>query len=185
MGKLANTRSDDRDLVARIREGIKWDKRVSPADFEILAEGGFVFVRGYVDTSCKKQAALDVITTTEGVWSIEDKIVVLADFYRSDSEIQQLIESELSELVKICGEHIEVTVSDGVVKLEGEVFRPRLKAMAVINSWELSGVRDVINLIEIKDPPRRLSLAAEFSMLARASICQDDMISGEDLKEVS
>lgn len=185
MNKLENTRSEDRDLVSRICERIKWDKRISPADFKVLAEGGSVVVSGYVDTSCKKQAALGVIISTEGVWDVEDKIVVLADFYRSDDEIKQVLDEELLELVKICGEHIEITVYDGVVKLEGEVFRPRLKAMAVINAWELSGVRDVINLIEIKDPPRRVPLVSETSVIAHASICLDDMIIGEDLKEVS
>lgn len=185
MKNLGNTRSEDRDLVSRICERIKWDKRISPADFKVLAEGGSVVVSGYVDTSCKKQAALDVITSTEGVWDVEDKIVVLADFYRSDDEIKQILDEELLELVKICGEHIEIAVLGGVVKLDGEVFRPRLKAMAVVNAWELSGVRDVINLIEIKDPPRRVPLTSEVSVIAHASICQDDMIIGENLKEVS
>ena len=53
------------------------------------------------------------------------------------------------------GEHIEVDVKDGIVKLYGEVYRPRLKAMAVGAVWELSGVRDCQNLIEIIQPPRQ------------------------------
>ncbi|MNY55366.1 BON domain protein [compost metagenome] len=92
------------------------------------------------------------------------------DYYRTDDEIKQILLSELAELVKIGGEHIEVEVVDGIVKLEGEVYRPRLKASAVGSAWELSGVRDVLNFIEIRDPPNRIPVSLEYeSETLRAS----------------
>lgn len=149
-------------LLKRINERMKWDKRVSPADFDIIVRGGVVIVNGFVDTSYKKNAALEIISDTDGVWALEDCIVVPMDYYRTDDEIKQILISELAELVKLGGEHIEVKVVDGVVKLEGEVYRPRLKATAVGCAWELSGVRDVLNLIEIKDPPNRIPVSTEY-----------------------
>lgn len=149
-------------LLKRINERMKWDKRVSPADFDIIVRGGVVIVNGFVDTSFKKNAALEIISDTDGVWALEDCIVVPMDYYRTDDEIKQILISELAELVKIGGEHIEVNVVDGIVKLEGEVYRPRLKATAVGCAWELSGVRDVLNLIEIKDPPNRIPVSTEY-----------------------
>ncbi|WP_374075968.1 BON domain-containing protein [Bdellovibrio bacteriovorus] len=162
MNTLLKKNQVDSELARRIRDRIKWDKRVSIADLDVVVRGGVVIVSGFVDTSYKKNAALEAISDTEGVWAVEDRIVVPVDYYRTDEEITKILESQLAEMIKIGGEHIEVDVIDGIVKLEGEVFRPRLKAMAVASAWELSGVRDVLNFIEIKDPPRRVPVTVDF-----------------------
>ncbi|MFS4459189.1 BON domain-containing protein [Bdellovibrio sp. HCB2-146] len=170
-------------LLHKIRERIKWDKRVSLADLDITIRGGVVIVNGFVDTSYKKNAALEIISEMEGVWAVEDRIVVPIDYYRTDDEIAQILKSTLAELVMIGGEHVEVEVVDGIVKLEGEVFRPRMKAMAVGAAWELSGVRDVLNFIEIREPPHRLPLEMEYeSEFIRPS---GDVSLEGSLKEVS
>lgn len=156
-------KENDLALSRRIRDRLKWDKRVSPADFEIVVRGCAVTVYGYVDTAYKKSAALEVVSDTEGVWSIEDRIVVPADYFRSDEEIKTILSAQVAEMIKIGGEHIEIDVTDSVVTLLGEVYRPRLKAMAVASAWELSGVRDVLNLIEIQEPPRRVPVSAEYT----------------------
>lgn len=148
----------DNELGDKIRDRLKWDKRVSQADIEIIVKGCNVIVIGYVDTAFKKNAALEVVSDTEGVWSIEDRVVVPADYFRSDEDIFNILRDQVSEMIKIGGEHIEVDVLDSVVILRGEVFRPRLKALAVASAWELSGVRDVLNLIQIKEPPHRVPL---------------------------
>jgi len=162
MNTLLKKNHVDNELAKVIRDRIKWDKRVSVADLDIVVRGGVVIVSGFVDTSYKKNAALETISDTEGVWAVEDRIVVPVDYYRTDEEITKILESQIAEMFKIGGEHIEIKAVDGIVKLEGEVFRPRLKAMAVASAWELSGVRDVFNFIEIKDPPRRVLLTVDF-----------------------
>lgn len=53
-------------------------------------------------------------------------------------------------------EQISVEVVDGFVKLEGVVHSPRQKAHAAGIVWELSGVADCMNLIEIVEPPHAL-----------------------------
>ena len=170
-------------LLHRIRERIKWDKRVSLADLDITIRGGVVIVNGFVDTSYKKNAVLEIISEMEGVWAVEDRIVVPIDYYRTDDEIAQILKTTLAELVMIGGEHVEVEVVDGIVKLEGEVFRPRMKATAVSSAWELSGVRDVLNFIEIREPPHRLPLEMEYeSEFIRPS---GDVSLEGSLKEVS
>jgi hyperosmotically inducible protein len=153
-----NQDSADSQLLQIICDRIQWDKRISLNDIDIVIRNGVTVVSGVVDTSFKKNAALEIISSTEGVWSIEDKIVVPIDYYRSDDELKELVLDQIEELIKIGGEYIEVDVKDGVVTLHGEVYRPRLKAMAVGAVWELSGVRDCRNLIEIGEPPRQAPL---------------------------
>ena len=173
----------DRDLEQILCDRIKWDKRVSLADLNIVVRGGVVIVSGYVDTSYKKAAALEVITETEGVWSLEDRIIVPSDYVRTDDEILKIIKAGISELTMLGGEHIEVDVVEGIVKLEGEVFRPRLKAHSVALAWELSGVRDVLNFIEIRHPPFRPQIEVlEEPNFDKRSLGQE--VAGEN-KEVS
>lgn len=154
MNYNTNTRETDDNLSRILCERLKWDKRVSLSDLYLTVSGGVVQIKGYVDTTFKKYAAIEVISQTEGVWYVDDQIVVPCDYLRSDEEIKTILMKQIKEIVMIAGEHIEVTVQDSVVRLEGEVLRPRLKALAVANAWELSGVKDVRNLIEIKYPPQ-------------------------------
>jgi len=151
----SQSKTHEPELLHLIKERIEWDKRVSLADLDIVIRSGIVIVNGFVDCSYKKAAALEIVAETEGVWSVEDRIVVLSSYIRSDEEIKKILDQQLEGMIKVHGEHIEVEVLDGIVKLEGEVFRPRLKAMAVAAAWELSGVRDCYNFIEIKQPPQR------------------------------
>lgn len=59
----------DCELGRKIHDRIKWDKRVSAADLDVVVRGNLVIVSGFVDTSYKKNAALEVISDTEGVWA--------------------------------------------------------------------------------------------------------------------
>ncbi|MBO9665582.1 MAG: BON domain-containing protein [Bdellovibrio sp.] len=162
MGSQLKNNPIDNELARKIRDRIKWDKRVSPADFDVVVRGCAVIISGYVDTSYKKMAALELVSDVDGVWSIEDRIVVPSDYHRTDDELKAIITNAVDEMIKIGGEHLEVDVVDGIVKFEGEVFRPRLKALAVCSAWELSGVRDVVDEVHIIEPPRRLPLTVEY-----------------------
>lgn len=175
----------DSELARKIRDRIKWDKRVSIADLEIEVQGGEVIVRGNVDCAYKKNAALESISETEGVWNIDDQIDVPSDFLRSDKEIIKLIKSQIQEMIMLDGEHIEFECEDGVVKLQGEVFRPRLKAMAAACAWELSGVRDVNNFIELKSPPQRVPLSVDFELISRFPHTGTNVPLEDNLKEVT
>lgn len=150
---LQNT---DSDLLLKLRNRIKWDKRVSLSDVDVVVKNGVVTLNGFVDTSYKRHAVLEIVGSTEGVWSVDDRIVVPDDYYRTDEELKKLIKAQMNSILKLGGEHIEIDVVDGVVKFEGEVFRPRLKALASGIAWELSGVRDCLNFIEIISPPHRV-----------------------------
>lgn len=176
---------NDNELGRKIRDRIKWDKRVSAADLDVVVRDGVVIVSGYVDTSYKKNAALEVISETEGVWQLEDRIVVPVDYFRSDAEIRRILEGQLAEMILLDGEHIEVLVAGGVVYLEGEVLRPRLKALAVAAAWELSGVQDVQNDIVIKDPPRKIPLASDYEYVPLYPKDKGTDILEDNLKEVS
>lgn len=162
----------DSEVLKRIKDRIKWDTRVALSDLNITIRNGVIILNGFVDTSYKKAAAMDVVSSIEGVWSVENRIVVPMDYHRDDADIKKIMEAQLKDLIKLGGEHIEVEVHDGVVKLEGEVFRPRLKAFAAGSAWELSGVHDCLNFINIVTPPHRVPISKDSELnnsLASAS----------------
>lgn len=153
---IATQHNTDSELLQKLRSRIKWDKRVSLCDVDVVVKNGVVVLNGFVDTSYKRYAVLEIVGSTEGVWSVDDRIVVPDDYYRTDEELKKLIKAQIGSVLKLSGEHIEIDVVDGIVKFEGEVFRPRLKALASGIAWELSGVRDCLNFIEIVSPPHRV-----------------------------
>ena len=75
---------------------------------------------------------------------------MIQDYFRTDYELKNLIKKQIQTFQLLPGEWIEVEVVDGVVKLDGVVFRPRLKGFAASDSWGLSGIKDCINMIEVK-----------------------------------
>jgi hyperosmotically inducible protein len=149
IGKIA-----DQVILNRIQERIRWDKRVSEADVQVLIGHGDVILIGVVDSQTKKDAAYQIVITTAGVEGVENQIVVYRKDFRDDGEIRHILHEQLAAIGLEVKEHVFIDVVDGVVKLEGMVFSSAAKARAVSVAWELSGVRDCINLIEIVDPFR-------------------------------
>ncbi len=146
---------EDRVLLKRIQERIRWDKRLSPADVHVAIDHGYVTLWGSVDSEFRRKAADEVVWSTDGILSLDDRVVASGEFFRSDTEIKALIEEQLRLLTFLDGERITVAVVDGIVKLEGEVYRLRLKGFASGAVFELSGVKDCLNMIELVVPPTR------------------------------
>lgn len=157
--KTKSINTTDQDLLERIQSRIRWDIRVSNSDVSIRVREGEVILHGYFDKPYRHSAAVSVITTTEGVRIFKDESQVIDDYYRTDKELEILISKQILSLLFLPGEWIDVDVCDGVVKLEGLVFRPRFKAFAARASWELSGIKDCINLIDLRESPEALRMA--------------------------
>ncbi len=157
--KTKSINTPDQELLERIQNRIRWDIRVSNSVVSIKVKGGEVILHGYFDKPYRHSAAVSVITTTEGVRIFKDDSQVVDDYYRTDKELESLISKQILALPFLPGEWIDVDVCDGVVKLEGLVFRPRFKAFAARATWELSGIKDCINMIDLKESPEVLRMA--------------------------
>ncbi len=57
MNSLQMKNQSESSLLRIIKDRIKWDKRVSMADLDVIVRGSVVIVTGFVDTSYKKYAA--------------------------------------------------------------------------------------------------------------------------------
>ena len=122
-------------------------------DIQLEVVSGQVTLSGVVDAEYKRDAVLEIVRTTEGVWNVENKIEVDPFYSRSDEEILKILESVMSRLWLKPGETIVVKVREGTVSLEGVVSRRHIKSLAGSLAWELSCVRDVTNMIVLKESP--------------------------------
>jgi len=143
----------DKTLLKKIQDRIRWDIRVSNADISITVKNGHVTLHGFFDQHYRHAAALHSIETTEGVFSFSDQSRVLGDYFRTDRDLEKLINKQVLAQPLMAGEWIDVQINNGVAKIEGRVYRTKLKALASRATWELSGIKDCINKIEIDAPP--------------------------------
>ena len=147
--KLTNSR--DIALSKRVQDRISWDKRISNVDVHVLSHSGQVTLIGKVDSIFKKTAAMEIVKNTKGVTRVINQLEIPTVFHREDAEIKNLIDFRLKNIGLSGNEIVTVKVSSGVVRLEGVVTSLRKKAQASGIVWELSGVRDCMNLVQIED----------------------------------
>lgn len=161
MKSLLSLKQEDKILLQRIKSRIRWDIRVSNYDVNISVIDGKVVLSGYFDEPYRHEAAVNIISSIEGIKGFEDKAIVLGDYYRTDRELETIINKQLMKLPLIKDEWLDVEVCDGIAKLEGHVYRSKFKAYAARSAWELSGIKDCINLIDLRDWPSTIEATTE------------------------
>lgn len=144
---------NDLRLKSLILDRINWDFRVSKSDIRLKVKNGVATIFGYFDRSYRKKALIDILSNTQGVLAVSDQSQVISDYYRSDSEIENILYKRILELPFQNDEWIDVFVVNGSVRFEGIVKSKRFKAFAAKIAWELSGVEDCNNNIVIFKPP--------------------------------
>ncbi len=147
---------NDRLLLKKLENRIRWDIRVSNSDIAMTVKNGCVTMFGIFDRPFRQVAAVNLISSTEGVFDVNDQSQVLGSYFRTDHDLEVLISKQFLSQNLMPDEWIDVEVCNGIAKLEGFVTRPRIKAFAARATWELSGIKDCINLIDIAAVPEDL-----------------------------
>jgi osmotically-inducible protein OsmY len=68
---------------------------------------------------------------------------------RTDYEIADAVSVSLEQQLGLEGRRLRVTVSGGIVRLQGGVTSPEKKAIADELAWRAVGTRDVVNEIVV------------------------------------
>lgn len=147
----------DSEIQQDVLGELKWDTRVDETDVGVEVDEGVVTLSGTVSSWGKRHAAAEAAHRVRGVLDVANNIVVKTPGTGglTDTEVARAVRNALAWDVFVPDERIQSTVSDGVVLLEGDV-----DSLAELKDAEravrnLSGVRAVTSLIEIK--PRRVS----------------------------
>jgi osmotically-inducible protein OsmY len=145
----------DTQLLADVGEGLKFDPSVDSSKIQIGVHDGIVTLSGTVPSYWQKVQAEKVVRRVSGVRGIANDLTVdiLGTFKRDDTDIARAAANALewhSDLPKT----IQVTVNNGWVTLTGTVDWNFQKEEAERVVKSLSGVKAVINNIQIKEQPK-------------------------------
>lgn len=147
----ARTRTDE-DIQRDVLEELRWDARLQPNEIGVVARDGVVTLTGWVDSYLKKWAAERAAHRIRSVVAVANDIEVRLPtaVERTDTDIAAAVTRALEWDAQVPIEKLDVTVSKGWLTLQGEVeweYQRRAAERVVRN---ISGVRGVTNLINVK-----------------------------------
>jgi hyperosmotically inducible protein len=131
---------------------LEFEPSVGAAHIGVAVDKGVVTLTGHVASYAEKQVAIAAVRRVKGVRAIAEEIEVRypSDKKTSDDEIAKRAIDILSWDTTVPSGSIQVMVRDGWVTLTGSVDWNYQKKQAEEDVRKLSGVRGVINTIEIK-----------------------------------
>ena len=159
----------DSEIQQAVLNELKWDTRVKETDVGVEVDSGVVTLTGTVATWAERIAAEQATHRVSGVHDVANDVHVKKPGRGSptDTEVAQAVRHALQWDVFVPDAQITSTVTDGEVRLEGQVdyWNQREDAERVVRN--LAGVRSVANHIEVL-PPRFVSPADVRGAIAEA-----------------
>lgn len=142
----------DIEIQRDVMEEIKWEPFLNASEIGVAVKNGIVTLSGMVDNYSKKASAEKAAKRVVGVKAVAEEIQVgiSPNFKKTDTEIAEAVLNALKWHTAVQEEKIKIKVEDGIVKLEGEVEWEYQRTNAKTAIENLSGVRSVINLINVK-----------------------------------
>jgi osmotically-inducible protein OsmY len=151
MATAAIIRSDEQ-IQNDVMFELKWDPRILPNEIGVAVKERMVTLLGSVDSYTKRWAAEAAALRVRGVKAVVNEIEVKLPVAeeRSDEDLASAAIQALAWDAALPGEKINVTVAKGWVTLQGEVEWQFQKEDAEKVVRRLTGVRGVINSINVK-----------------------------------
>jgi osmotically-inducible protein OsmY len=142
----------DKELQRDVIDELAWEPSIDAAQIGVAVADGIVTLTGQVRSLAEKWTAEHVAKRVGGVLAVANDIEVrLPDEHqRTDAEIAHVALKALEWDVWVPHHRVMVSVSDGMVKLEGEVDTQHQKQAAERVIRQLTGVKGVTNLLHVK-----------------------------------
>jgi osmotically-inducible protein OsmY len=142
-------KQDDRIREDVVRQ-IEWDPEIESTDISVKVDESNVFLSGFVHGYLEKMDAERAAKSVYGVSSVANDIEVKPKTERTDPEIARDVVQTLKLHSSVPEDRLNVTVRDGFVTLNGTVVWNFERLSAERAAHTISGVRGLINLIQIK-----------------------------------
>ena len=154
MAQLMATKKTDAEIQQHVLRELKWDTRVEETEIGVEVDNGVITLTGTVSHWGKRFAAAEAAHRVRGVLDVANDITVRVAGTpgRTDTEIARAVRHALEWDVFVPDTRIQSTVSDGAVALRGDVHNWSQWQDAERAVRNLSGVRVVMNRIEVKAP---------------------------------
>lgn len=145
------TERTDSYIQRCVLDELKWDTRVRETDIGVEVHRSVVTLTGSVDSWAARLAAQEAAHRVAGVLDVANdiKVNLPGSRERTDTDIAQAVRAALAWDVLVPHERIRTTVSNGIVTIEGEVDNWNEHDDAGKAVRNLTGVREVKNLLTI------------------------------------
>jgi osmotically-inducible protein OsmY len=142
----------DSQLFLELVNELRLDASLQPNEISILVKDGIAILSGCTDSANKKYAAEQVAKRIAGVKGVVNDIQVCMPGARvgTDADIAHAAVQVLERRVSLSLDRVKIVVSNGWVRLEGDVDRYDQCEEAEEVVRELIGVTGVTNLILVK-----------------------------------
>ena len=150
---MATTVMSDVDLKRAVEAELSWDPSIkAPAAIGVRTKDGIVTLSGYVESYAEKLAAERAALSVSGVRAVVNDIEVRlpTSSQRTDEDTARRAAQALDWTTGIPRDQIKVAVDDGWITLKGTVDWYYQKVAAEDAVRNLTGVKGVINLIEVR-----------------------------------
>jgi len=138
------------DVRQAVLDEIRQRRELAEADVNVAADHGVLTLSGIVHSDNERIAVETIARQAPGVKAIADDLEVKPSRARSGTEIARDILHALRSHIFLSAEHVNATVRDGCVTLEGEVHSELQRMLAEAEVKRLRGVTGVANHIEVK-----------------------------------
>ena len=142
----------DLQLQQDVLDELEFEPSIDAVHIGVAVDAGIVTLTGHVGSYAEKLAAVTAVRRVKGVRAIADEIQVRypSDKKTADDEIAKRAADILRWDSMVPSDSIQILVRDGCVVLSGNADWYYQKRNAEEDVRRLSGVRTVINNIEIK-----------------------------------
>jgi osmotically-inducible protein OsmY len=142
----------DRELQIDVLDELRWEPGVNATDIGATVKDGVVTLEGTVDSFAEKWAAEKAVKRLPGVkaLAVELEVRLPGSCERNDADIARTAKNVLEWDVLVPHDRIKVTVENGRITLEGEVYWQFQRSAAERAVLRLTGVKGVTNQITIK-----------------------------------
>jgi len=175
------------ELQRDIIDELAWDPNIDAAEIGVAVVDGVVTLTGQVRSLAEKWTAEHVTKRVAGVRAVANDIEIhlLGASQRTDADIARATLNALEWDVRVPHHRVTVAVSDGIIKLEGEVDTQYQKQAAERVIRHLTGVKGVTNLLRVKaavaptDVKAKIMAAFQRSAVIDARQIQVEMRDGQ------
>lgn len=140
----------DADIRQQIRRRIINSSVMISNHLGVAVKNGEVTLTGTVDSFVEKQEAGVLASEVRGVAAVNNQIDIDYRAKRPDEEIRKDVTSRLNLDVYLVGAPITVTVTNGVVTLDGLVASPYQIDRAFTDTYAVRNVVDVRNKLQVQ-----------------------------------
>jgi len=144
----------DKELGKLIKQAILRDERLSFQTIEVSVDDRIVTLTGSVQTYRRKLAAQELVSSFEDCRDVVNKLTVNPPSSIPDKEITNNVGAALDSHADITKETIAVSVTAGLVSLNGNVGSQWERIVAEDVARSVRGVKDVNNFLVVNLPDK-------------------------------